>query len=1423
MSRNHSLASQRSPFLQRYQRSFAFLAFFFAVNLAYAAPAEKSATERTGASAFTRNPVLPKWADPLEPMPAPKSDEPVVIRLAETQYWTGANPAYLVNRATQVNASSRLSEIGQFSIGFIPAYQKLIMHRVAIMRGNQIMDRTKTANIRVIDSENDVAGGYYHGESKAQLLLEDVKAGDTLWITYTIEGTNPVFGSMWHEHLPWPKAAPIGLRKVSLLQPPGRQVQWRVSGTPQAELAAPKVEQRNGVTKLVFQQASVPPVEYETSIPPDLIPISVLDFSEYKSWNQVAQWANALFSATAPSAEVRALARKFTAETLEGRAAQALHWVQDDIRYFSVSMGENSHRPQSPDVVLKRRFGDCKDKSQLLVALYRAMGIEAQPVLLHASAPKMPEQFLPSPGNFDHAIVRVVLDGKPYFVDPTLAGERGPIPALPVPVPSATALIVSLDSTGLITLPDDRLDQPLVDRDEQVRLDALHGDAQLTLRIVYRGRFAAGMRQGFRSMGSFDLKKMMLEQYERTYPGIKLDSGPSLSDGDDGASFVVKAQMTIPKALKEKDGVFYLPQRSHIMEGTLGIPDKLVRKYPFRLAAGRYRARYNLDASLPSEARLVSEDDKLAVHTSYFDARAQLTWRGAHLSYSIDYAIDHPDVEAGALPSLADEVRKLNPMFESELRFTPLSVAPQAAKEASLRVLDILQKLSVHEDAILEAVASGKKPEVKLDENALAKVNYRTLCESVMDSYSIADWNPMIGLVIEPYYKIVEARADQRTKDLCGARYLLSKHNLIDASTALAKLKPDDDDALTIMQAWADFHAGKMAAASANLQRFLKAKSAANTLSAGDAALALALALSRRLGMVEPAELVQRSGELRQDAWPMPLFNRLRGKLTDTELEAIVDAMPAAAREYAALEMHFYISQSHLANDERRMADKHLNWLRRYSLPGSFFEILATQDKFSEEYADADMREVWKLEGKKGARDDIVRHLTTAAGRGITTAQRALGWRYVQGDGVDANPAKGVLLLEAAAAKGDADAMNFLGRVYALGKLGQRDVARAVSYYRQAAENGDPYAAYNLGKGYWFGDLGLPVDLDQSFRMMKDASEMRHSAAEFYLSRMYFEGKGTTKNDSLAMFWATQGYYQDDLNQLENQAQLGLMMLKLRKDEQGQAAGSRMLLNAVTKGNNYAQLEYAKTILNSPRRIADAEPAFFWVKRAADSGLEGAQALLGRMYVEGIGVKADVPRGMALLAQQEREKLPDAFNELGKLYRSESSGMTDKRKAAEYFRQGAQLGQREAAQALAVMLHTGEGIARDLPQAIHYYELAVKSGNPDAMNNLAEIYRQGEDGVPRDIDKAVALLRGAAQMGHTFAMVNLAGFYENHPPAEKPELLPLAYYLLASKYGEREASAGLERMKAKAAEEVQAAAQQFVSKWKPGQAMPEEI
>lgn len=1383
-----------------------------------AVPKPANTPSKAALTGLSRNTILPKWADALEQAPEASSDEPVVYRLAEVQYLTGPNPAYMVNWAIQVNSSARLAEIGQFSIEFAPAYQKVILHRIAILRGKQVLDRTSSADVRVVALESSAEAGTYLGMSSAKVLLEDVMPGDTLWLTYTVEGRNPVLGTNWADILAWSKLEPIALRKAIVHYPSGRPLQWRVSGPRRLGLAQPVIEQRGGMTHMIFTERALAAEELDPSLPPNLIPQSVLDFTEFGSWAQVTQWAVPLFPDASTDPDVRALVRKFNGVTPEERASQALHWVQDEIRYFSVSIGQNSHRPQAPNVVLKRRFGDCKDKSQLLVSLYRAMGLQAHPVLVNAQMPTLPAQLLPAPTSFDHVVVRVQLDGKTYYVDPTRHSEHGPISLLPGAVPGAAGLVVDHGVTELVSLPEEKLDAPLVERTERMTIPALHGNAQLLVRTEYRGRYAAPMRDAYRAMGTADIRKSLLAEVERTYPGINLATAPVLSDGADATSFVVEAQMTIPKPLREEEGHFTLPLRSHVMEGTLGIPDKLVRKYPLWLAAGRYRARYSLVVSLPGEARLVQKDDRLSLDTRFLTANAQLTWRGAHMEYLLDYAINNPEVAAADLPGLAPQIDKLNPMFENRVQFEALTVPPRTAKDASLRALDIISRLNAYADLQSETIRTGKLPELKFDDATLAKLNYRSLCDSAVDAVVLREWNPLLAAPAGALMKLADSKGDKRSKQLCAARTLLLDYDLRRASDALATVAADDKDPLTLMQAWADFHAGQNTRASSNLARYLKARKADGDLSAHDAISAFALA--RRLGSPEPNEVKDLVQALRPEAWPMPLFRYLRKEIAKDELFTKLEQLAPAAREFATIEAHFVVSQITLANHEPRQADRHVNWLRQHALLGSDYDVLAHADRFDDASSDPDARKAQHLSARAPSSNEVVRAWKAAAERGVAEAQYNLGVLYLDGNGVVQDVSKAVSLLAAAANQGHAGAMNDLGNLYIDGKYVQRDDKRGIAYYQQAVDNGNAVGAYNLARHYWHGSHGVPLDSVRAFQLFHDAAELGYADAQFFLGRLYFEGRGTDKNDVLARFWATQAYFR---NSDSGAGLLGLIIMTTETDKAARQTGLALLQGAAGAGhfNTYAATEYGRLLMDSTQVAADRAAAFRLVSMASSFGYAPATALLGRMYVEGIGVRADRDKGLQLLNESAVDGLPEADFNLGYLYRSATSGITDKTKAAECFRRAAAKDYPEAAEALAVMLHAGDGIAPNLSEAARYYDLAVKGGRIRAMNNLASMYENGQ-GVSKDVPRAMALYREAANLGNVMAMLNLAELYESDAGQGTPRIVPLAYFMLASRLDPAEAKDGLQRMKAGMAEDAIAKAQTFADKWKPGTAMPEE-
>ena len=197
----------------------------------HAAEAPPGALAKVSMATVARGEPLPAWAEPLSPIPPSNSPDALVQRLSEIQVSTGSGPtSVLYNRAIQINHRAGLGEIGQFALSFMPSHQTLSLHRVAILRGDAVLDRTATVNARLLERESELDNGTYGGETTVQLLLDDVRVGDTLWVTWSVTGDNPVFGTHWGDMFHWDSNWPVVLRRLTISHPVSKPLFWQGHG-----------------------------------------------------------------------------------------------------------------------------------------------------------------------------------------------------------------------------------------------------------------------------------------------------------------------------------------------------------------------------------------------------------------------------------------------------------------------------------------------------------------------------------------------------------------------------------------------------------------------------------------------------------------------------------------------------------------------------------------------------------------------------------------------------------------------------------------------------------------------------------------------------------------------------------------------------------------------------------------------------------------------------------------------------------------------------------------------------------------------------------------------------------------------------------------------------------------------------------------
>jgi len=218
-----------------------------------------------------------------------------------------------------------------------------------------------------------------------------------------------------------------------------------------------KTEEKNGRRVTTFESGRIEGrKDFENYLPFDSISLPYIAFSTGSSWRNLAVRYSEIVDKQIAGNDLKKFVHDAIGNATERRdvIARALAAVEKNVRYAGVEVGESSIVPRPPRTVLGNKYGDCKDKATLLVAMLREAGISAHVALLRAGEDFDVHPDLPGMGRFNHAIVRVdATDKAPaLWVDPTddfaHAGD------LPSQDQGRLALIAAGDTAGLTKTPE---------------------------------------------------------------------------------------------------------------------------------------------------------------------------------------------------------------------------------------------------------------------------------------------------------------------------------------------------------------------------------------------------------------------------------------------------------------------------------------------------------------------------------------------------------------------------------------------------------------------------------------------------------------------------------------------------------------------------------------------------------------------------------------------------------------------------------------------------------------------------------------------------------------------------------------------------------------------------------------------------------
>lgn len=177
--------------------------------------------------------------------------------------------------------------------------------------------------------------------------------------------------------------------------------------------------------------------------------------------------------------------------------------------------------------------------------------------------------------------------------------------------------------------------------------------------------------------------------------------------------------------------------------------------------------------------------------------------------------------------------------------------------------------------------------------------------------------------------------------------------------------------------------------------------------------------------------------------------------------------------------------------------------------------------------------------------------VAAAANQGNPTAETIIGLRYLDGQGITADPIQALKWLQKAADAGQAVAQYRLGTMYERGQGVAASPTLAAKWYLAAANQGNRKAMHNLAVSYAEGATGKK-DMAESARWFSKAAALGLSDSQFNLAVLYERGDGVPQSLIDAYKWYSIAAAAGDA---ESRTRMGVLQTQL--SEADRAAATR--------------------------------------------------------------------------------------------------------------------------------------------------------------------------------------------------------------------------------------------------------------------------
>lgn len=382
--------------------------------------------------------------------------------------------------------------------------------------------------------------------------IPGLKVGETLHVKLSRRTLKSRVKNHWSDICIFEWKSPILKSVYEVISPQQLPIRTKVLRHPLGNVSMSEKKLDDGSTLHVFCATNSPQMFPEPDMPVAYTQVQCVRLSTAKSWSEISKW---YWDLCLPHLQKTNYAMEQKVKELKGGlSGEALiraifKFVSQEIRYMGLTLEDTSpgYAPHDVDITFDSRYGVCRDKAALLVAMLRLAGVEAFPVLINVGA-KM-DKDVPQ-AYFNHAIVAAQLNPKKrdyMLMDPTNENTKDIFPAY---LSDKSYLVCRSDGEELMTTPVPPSSDNALKIDSSGKLSK-DGSLVVESDISFSGINDTAYRGAFVRLTSEERQRSLGRVLERAAPGAELISAKFEPQDmrDTEKPLKIKAVVRLPEAV----------------------------------------------------------------------------------------------------------------------------------------------------------------------------------------------------------------------------------------------------------------------------------------------------------------------------------------------------------------------------------------------------------------------------------------------------------------------------------------------------------------------------------------------------------------------------------------------------------------------------------------------------------------------------------------------------------------------------------------------------------------------------------------------------------------------------------------------------------------------------------------------------------